>query len=110
MTIWGHSSVHVTKNPENREWVVSTPNPPHQHLVTIPWTDAFKVFKHAPDYSAAIASCQSHPDTALTRAEERAARREIETPTSTPTQTQTPTEPVPVSNVVSLKDFKRRRK
>lgn len=41
-----------------------------QVLVTVPWLDAFKSFKHAPDYSEAIATCQAHERTALTYDEE----------------------------------------
>lgn len=51
---------------------------PRQELVTIPWRDAFKVFKHAPDYSEAIATCQYNERTALTEEEERSVQLEID--------------------------------
>lgn len=80
MAIWGHETVRVEKDVEKREWRVLTAKAPHQLLVTVPWTDAFRTFKHAPDYSEAIATCQSHENTALTEKEEREVLWEIEHP------------------------------
>ncbi len=76
--VWGHVDVFVEKDEENRQWVVSTAKVPHQHLMTIAWKDAFRAYnpKHAPDYHAAIMTCQSNDETALTQEEEDAARHE----------------------------------
>lgn len=79
MTIWGHSEVHIMKDPDQRVWIVSTATQPPQHLVTIPWVDAFRGIKReaAPDYFEALATCQSSYVTALTQTEEDEAMAEL---------------------------------
>jgi hypothetical protein len=100
VTIWGHTHVHVEKDVVKKEWRVSTAKPPHSLLVTIPWADAFKSFTHAPDYSEAIETCQSHPTTALTRSEIKAVKKALEEPK---------TESVDDKKVVSMSDYRRKR-
>ena len=68
MSIWGHDTVQVEKDTKAKVWNVYTAA--GALLVTIPWADARKLFLHAPDYAEALATCQSHPDTALTAKEE----------------------------------------
>lgn len=107
MTIWGHTHVHVEKDPEKREWRVSTAKEPHQLLVKIPWSDAFRTFEHAKDYSEAVATCQSHPTTALTRAEARSVRAEMErTSGAIDAASSTPSDP----KVVSISEYKKRKR
>lgn len=104
LNIWGHEVVFVEKNPEERCWVVSTADT-HQHIVTIPWADAFKGYTttQAPNYVAAINACQSDPKTKLTPKEEALARGEHE-------RAVTPRETPKVDNVLSLDAFRKRRK
>ncbi len=100
-TIWGHTEVYVEKIPTRRVWVVSTVNndpSKRQVLVEVPWADAFKSFPHAPDYAVAVATCQSS-DQALTEEEEDELLNPAE-PATTPA----------VHTVVSLADFRARRK
>ncbi len=111
MPIWGHLEVHVVKDTDKRVWVVSTSARPHQHLVTIPWVDAYKNIKpaHAPDYCEAIATCQSHKNTRLTEEEEDSAIAELDAQASVTKKDPSPTkEPLP-NNVVSLADARRRK-
>ncbi len=120
VSIWGHDFVHVEKDVENRRWIVSTSKMPRQHLVTVPWTDAFKHFAHAPDYSEAVTTCQSSRKTALTDDEEQSVLDEIangtalqgEVPAASPAApAATVTEPAPRERpkVLSLADYKKRR-
>jgi hypothetical protein len=101
-TIWGHTEVHVEKVVEARKWIVSTVNndpSKRQVLVEVPWTDAFKSFPHAPDYAVAVATCQADESTALTEDEEEMLEL-----------LDTATPDVVVSKVVSLADFRARRR
>lgn len=107
MAIWGHETVVVEKDVKARVWHVRTEA--EALLVTIPWADAFKVFKHAPDYSEAIATCQSHPSTRLTAEEAAQVRAAAATPAPpAPPAAAPPKQELP-SNVVAV-DFKRRRR
>jgi len=128
MAIWGHETVHVEKDVLKREWRVSTARPPRQVLVTIPWADAFRVFTPAQeqqyaDYIEAIATCQSHRNTALTRDEEQQVADSLtrgtatvaeppKTPKAHDTKEHDTKEHDPKANpkVVSLADFRRRRR
>ena len=118
MTIWGHDTVHVEKDVHRREWRVSTARPPRQVLVTIPWADLFRVFtpaqeKQYADYIEAIATCQSHKNTALTPEEEQQVAEALTT-TSSSKPSDPPKAPATTKQVrekvVSLADFKRRRR
>lgn len=108
MTIWGHTHVHVEKDVVKKEWRVSTAKPPHSLLVTIPWEDAFKSFPHAPDYSEAVETCQSHPNTALTRSEAKAVRKAMEAAEAAKNP-KADQENVDTKNVVSMLDYRRKR-
>lgn len=119
MAIWGHDTVHVEKDVHKREWRVSTARPPRQVLVTIPWADLFRVFttaqeKQYADYIEAIATCQSHKNTALTKEEEQQVVESLAGTTSKTAPTQEPQAPATTKKdrekVVSLADFRRRRR
>jgi len=116
VSIWGHDVVVVEKDPTLKQWKIftSAPRGKQQHLVTIPWADAYKSFtpaqyKQYPDYTEAIATCQAHEDTALTDDEEFQVLREIENMEKGTTASVIPSIPA-VDNVVSLADFRKRRK
>lgn len=107
MSIWGHDVVHVEKDSVKQEWRVFTAKHPRQLLLTIPWMDAFKEIKHAPDYLEALRTCQSHEETRLTRSEARRVQEGMRSTSPTTELTQTEKRG---DNVVSLADFKKRRR
>lgn len=116
--VYGHESLWVEKQPEKKVWVVSTAKHPRQVLVTIPWREIYRVFSEAQqplyaDYIRALATCQSHPNTALTREEERIARVDFDAmgQTSAPGAPKVPgtTGATEDKKVVSLEEFKRRK-
>lgn len=94
MTIWGHEHVKIEKDGEKRCWYVRTTA--GALLCTVPWSDAFREFKGAPDYAAAVATCMGNQRTTLTDEEERDTLALIQGKTS-------PT------NIVAV-DFKRKRR
>jgi hypothetical protein len=96
MAIWGHETVIVEKDVKGRVWHVRTEA--NALLTTVPWADAFKTFKYAPDYAEAVATCQSHPLMRLTPEEEALVLYGEPEP-----------EPPLPGNVVPV-DFKRRRR
>lgn len=112
MSVWGHETVHVVKDVAKQQWIVSTSKVPRQVLVVIPWADAFKGIQHknAPDYAEALSTCQSSRVTALTEDEESEVRREIEEGTPTDPAIPTRTTKGEQENVVSLADFKKRKR
>lgn len=69
MSIWGHEHVKIEKDVEKRCWYVRTLT--GALLCTVPWSDAYKEFKGAPDYAAAVATCVGNPRTTLTDEEEQ---------------------------------------
>ena len=106
MTVWGNSEVFVEKDVEGRQWIVSTSKTPRQHLVTIPWADAFRGIDHrnAPDYVEALEACRATEATDLTPLEEEETIAAVEAEANPA--------PVPnrVRNVLSLDAFRRKRR
>lgn len=107
MSVWGHAEVFITKDPDQRVWIVSTATQPPQQLVIIPWVDAFRGIKReaAPDYFEALATCQSSPVTSLTQTEEDEVMAEL---AGIVAKKREDAEPAPAPKVVSLADWKRR--
>ncbi len=118
MAVWGNAELFIEKDVQQRCWIVYTAILPHRHLVTIPFSDAFRNIspKSHPDYAEAISTCQSDELMALTRIEEVEARRAasgaepshvapLRPPEPTGFVEQAVTEPM---RVISLDDFRRR--
>ena len=107
-TIWGHTEVHIEKVPARRVWIVSTAHldpKQRQPLCEVPWADAFRTFPHNPNYTVAVATCQSDESTALTEEEEELVHAQ---PLGDSSEDVTPVEGP--TKVLSLADFRARRK
>lgn len=103
MAIWGHERVLVEKDTVARVWHVRTTS--NAHLVTIPWTDAFKSFPHARDYQEAIWTCQADDDMRLTPQERAEVLKQVMPQTAPATPP-----PLPPPDNVLVVDFKRKRR
>lgn len=101
--IWGHEHVKIEKDVEARCWHVRTLQ--GALLCKVPWSDAFREFKYAPDYAIALATCMQ-PETALTQKEERLAYQDFTAQTTKPSENTAEKAPDKVIRV----DFKNKKR
>ncbi len=113
MAIWGHDVVNIEKDTEKKEWRLYTLQ--GGYINTVPWSHVLDNLdpKQYPDLTEAISTCQYDEVTALTKAELRELRRAREAPAveaPAPPLPDADTKPAYRATVLSLEDFRKRKR